>query len=151
LEVLVVEDINCIRDFISRLVLKAGMNAVTFKNTADASNAIKTRKNVVAAILDLQLPDGYGGDLIAEIKHSHPNANIIVCSGSIYRKDLDNAIKNGAATLMAKPINSAKLSALLVATKNNYLLSNLSNSESASFSQINAVQIPGEIDSSESY
>ena len=57
---------------------------------------------VDVALVDLNLPDGSGADLIRELRHSRPGATALVLSASSDRKHLATAIEAGAAGVMHK-------------------------------------------------
>jgi DNA-binding NarL/FixJ family response regulator len=57
---------------------------------------------VEAAIVDLNLPDGSGADLIGELKTSRPRTKALVLSAMTDQKHLAGAIEAGAAGVMHK-------------------------------------------------
>ncbi|MBV9455319.1 MAG: PAS domain S-box protein [Rubrobacter sp.] len=59
-------------------------------------------EGVDAAIVDLGLPDGYGGDLIKELRVSNPQAQALVLSASLERSEIARAVECGAAGVLHK-------------------------------------------------
>lgn len=51
------------------------------------------------AILDLGLPDGFGGDLIPQIRAANPNAQVLVLTSSYDRAQVTQAVESGVVVL----------------------------------------------------
>ena len=73
-----------------------------------------TEHGVDVAIVDLNLPDGSGTDLIRELRNSLPRATALVLSATTDQKHLASAIEAGAAGVMHK---SAPMSDLVEAVR----------------------------------
>ncbi len=58
--------------------------------------------DVDVAVIDLGLPDGYGGDLIEELRRENPQAQGLVLTASLDRADLARAVESGAAGALDK-------------------------------------------------
>ena len=54
------------------------------------------------AVVDLGLPDGYGSDLIGEIREAHPRAQALVLSATLDRAQRARALQAGAAGVLSK-------------------------------------------------
>jgi DNA-binding NarL/FixJ family response regulator len=59
-------------------------------------------ESVDVAVVDLGLPDGYGGDLIKEIREANPRAQALVLSAGLERAQIAQAIQSGAAGVLHK-------------------------------------------------
>jgi DNA-binding NarL/FixJ family response regulator len=59
-------------------------------------------QNVDVAVLDLGLPDGRGGDLIADLRDVNPRAQALVLSASLDPDEIARAIDSGAAAVLDK-------------------------------------------------
>ena len=59
---------------------------------------------VDVAVVDLALPDGYGGDLIKELRATNPNAMALVLSASLDRAEVARAVESGAAGVLHKSV-----------------------------------------------
>jgi DNA-binding NarL/FixJ family response regulator len=57
---------------------------------------------VDVAVVDLGLPDGYGGDVIGELRASNPQAQALVLSASFDRAEVASAVESGAAGVLHK-------------------------------------------------
>ena len=54
------------------------------------------------ALVDLGLPDGYGGDLIKELRAANPRAQALVLSATLERAEIARAVESGAAGVLHK-------------------------------------------------
>ncbi len=59
-------------------------------------------EGVDVVIVELVLPDGDGGDLIAELRAVNPNARALVLSASLDRSAAARAVEQGAAGVLSK-------------------------------------------------
>ena len=56
------------------------------------------------AIIDLGLPDGYGGDLIKDLHRRDPQTQALVVSGNLDRAEVARAVESGAAGVLHKSV-----------------------------------------------
>ena len=62
----------------------------------------ETQQTIDVAVLDLGLPDGYGADLIKELREQNPKAQALVLSASLDRAQTARAVELGAAGVLNK-------------------------------------------------
>jgi PAS domain S-box-containing protein len=67
---------------------------------SEAREVLSTSVDV--AIVDLGLPDGYGGELIKELRETNPQAQALVLSASLERPEIARAVESGAAGVLHK-------------------------------------------------
>ena len=89
---------------------------VTAIGTVDEARRIVSSLAFDFALLDLNLPDGLGTDLLKEGIFS-PNTAVIVCTAEGGIKSAVEAIKNGAQDYLLKPIDSSVLPMILQKAK----------------------------------
>ena len=89
---------------------------VTAIGTVDEARRIIGSLSFDFALLDLNLPDGLGTDLLKEGIFS-PNTAVIVCTAEGGIKSAVEAIKNGAQDYLLKPIDSSVLPMILQKAK----------------------------------
>lgn len=58
--------------------------------------------NIDLAVVDLDLPDGTGVDLVKELRAINPYGMVLVLSASVNQKDLAEAVEAGAAGILHK-------------------------------------------------
>lgn len=62
----------------------------------------ETEQPIDMAVIDLWLPDGYGCDLIKELREKNPGAQALVLSASLDRAQIARAVEHGAAGVLSK-------------------------------------------------
>jgi two-component system nitrate/nitrite response regulator NarL len=62
----------------------------------------ETEQPIDVAVIDLGLPDGYGGDLIKELREKNLQAQALVLSATLDRAQIARAIEHGAAGVLSK-------------------------------------------------
>ncbi len=109
--VLIVEDDDGARVAFERLVSKLGYNPRSAACLA-AAREILEREQIDLVLTDLLLPDGHGGDLVAELAATRPDMPIVCMSG--YPDQPVPAVANGQQPLLLmKPFTSAVLAKAL--------------------------------------
>ena len=88
--VLVIDDDMAMRVLMARLVEAAGHNAVLAEGGDEGLEAF-ARLAPDLVITDLSMPEGGGGDLIAEIRRLAPDAKILAVSGRFTGAEPDPA------------------------------------------------------------
>jgi two-component system NtrC family response regulator len=100
LRVLVVDDEPNIRSLCREVLEDVGC---TVFEAVDIAEARKHVDNVQLALLDVQLPDGSGLDLLHELRGSHPDLSLVIFTGYANVEDAVGAIKAGAIDYIPKP------------------------------------------------
>jgi DNA-binding NarL/FixJ family response regulator len=101
--VLLVEDHAVIREAIATsLEHEADFEVVGQAGSLSEATTMLTEKPIDVAVVDLGLPDGYGGDIIREVRASSPGAQALVLSASLDRAQVARAIERGASGVLHK-------------------------------------------------
>jgi len=108
LTVLIVDDEENARYYISSFLEARGYEVLGVSTLKEAREILR-RGNADIILLDVQLPDGLGTDLLEETTHmpSRPPIIMITAYGNI--EMAVNAMKNGAYDFLPKPIQLAEL------------------------------------------
>jgi DNA-binding NarL/FixJ family response regulator len=106
--VMVVDDHPMWRDGVARDLAEDGYEVVAClgEGAAAVRVAAATRPDVV--VLDLQLPDLPGVDVIRGLRNAHPPARILMLSASGEQQDVLEAVKAGAAGYLLKSAGRAE-------------------------------------------
>ena len=114
--VLIVDDHASFRQAAASVLGKApGFSVVGQAGSlSEARRLLATTRKVDVAIVDLGLPDGYGADLIGELRASNPQAQALVLSAALDRAEVARAVESGAAGVLHK---SAQMSEVVDATR----------------------------------
>src|SRR5690349_7348217 len=107
-QILVVDDDEAIRWTLREAL---GTWGFTPAEAASVAEAIKTfNADLPAAVLlDIDLPDGSGLDVLREIKSEHPEAIVIMITGNVRLDNTISALRGGAYDFISKPINLEEL------------------------------------------
>jgi DNA-binding NtrC family response regulator len=111
-KVMVVDDDPNIQEVLKALLENEGYVALTAGNAAAVQTAL-TGPQPEVVLLDLQLPDGHGLDLLPPIKKQWPDSEVIVLTGNATFDAAVEATKRGAFHFQNKPFNPQGLMALV--------------------------------------
>lgn len=106
--ILIVDDEENARKFISEFLVTKGYEVNGVATLGDARTALQ-KENADIVLLDVNLPDGYGPNLLAETASMPLRPPIILITAY---GDIDmavDAMKNGAHDFLQKPIELAQL------------------------------------------
>jgi DNA-binding NarL/FixJ family response regulator len=104
IRVLLVEDHAAVREAIAAMFDQAaGFDVVG--EAASLAEARGMLQDIDVAVVDLGLPDGFGGDLIKELREVNPQAQALVLSAGLDRRDVARAVESGAAGALDKTVS----------------------------------------------
>jgi DNA-binding NarL/FixJ family response regulator len=104
MKILIVDDHVLIRDAL-RGVLRELKHAAVFFEASDARKAaslIQANPEIELVLLDLNLPDRSGMDVLAELRERHPSISVVVLSASDDRDHVKRALDLGALGFIPK-------------------------------------------------
>jgi len=105
--VLIVEDEGDMCLLLNIILTGENLELDHVKNLKSAVEYLKDEQPAVV-ILDNKLPDGFGVDLIPEIKQAYPSTKVIMISG--FDKSVkDVALENGADVYLEKPFKKDQI------------------------------------------
>ncbi|MBX3297916.1 MAG: sigma-54-dependent Fis family transcriptional regulator [Acidobacteria bacterium] len=110
--VLVVDD-----DRFVRMALKEALSASGY--TVFEAESIRTARAAISSndpsivLLDIDLPDGSGIDLLSEIRSSDPDMIVVMITGNADLKNSLAALRGGAHDFIAKPVRLEELTVTL--------------------------------------
>ena len=99
--VLLVDDHAAVREAIA-LAFRQEPDFEVAGQAASLAEARAMLQEVDVAVIDLGLPDGYGGDLVRDLREVNPQAQAIVLSASLDRSEIARAVDRGAAGVLQK-------------------------------------------------
>ena len=102
--ILLVDDHASIREALASTFEGEGLEVVGQAGSlAEARRTLEEAQQPIdVAVVDLGLPDGYGGDLIEELREKNPQAQALVLSVSFDRANIAWAVERGAAGVLNK-------------------------------------------------
>ena len=107
LRILLVDDHLVIRRELTRLVIAAGATVVGEAGTVAAALAEAGRTQPDVIILDLNLPDGSGLDVMAPLRQASPSSRIVILSASNDSGDIRRGLAAGANGYLTKDLSGA--------------------------------------------
>src|SRR6266705_3295055 len=110
--IMVVDDDMNMRDLMITLLESEGYDVIPAENAAAAQAAFEGPQPD-AALLDLQLPDGHGLDLLPIFKKHWPETEVIVLTGNATLEAAVEATKRGAIFFQSKPVEPKNLMVLV--------------------------------------
>ncbi len=107
-KILIVDDEKMIRWTLSQALKSWGYIPI---EVATVSETIETFENELpqAVLLDIDLPDGSGLDLLRDIKNLNPEAVVIMITGNVRVETTISALRGGAYDFISKPIHLEEL------------------------------------------
>lgn len=104
IRILLVEDHVSLRQAIASVFEREPGFAVVGQ-AGSLAEARKMLDRVDVAIVDLALPDGYGGELIKELRGANPQAMALVLTAISDRGEIARAVESGAAGILHKSVS----------------------------------------------
>src|SRR5687767_11500080 len=93
---LVIDDEPANRDFLERLLQTASFKVLGASTGAEALRAVKTIPQLALALVDQQLPDATGLEIIASLRADNPEALLVMATMHDDRTLIDEAFQKGA-------------------------------------------------------
>ncbi len=107
-KILVVDDDRFIRMALGEALRSWGYDVVDAGTISDATERLASVEPKVV-LLDIELPDGSGLDLLRDIKEDDPEAIVIMITGSVDVPNTVAALRGGAHDFIGKPIKLEEL------------------------------------------
>ena len=112
---LIVDDDRTLLQRLSRAMETRGFDVVAAESTAQGLSHVEV-KPPAFAVVDMQLEDGNGLDVISALKQRRPDARAIVLTGYGNIATAVNAVKIGAVNYLAKPADADDVVAALLSS-----------------------------------
>ena len=107
-QILVVDDDQAIRWTLKEALQSWGFAATEAGSVAEGLT-VYSAEPPAAVLLDIDLPDGSGLDLLREIKKENEDAIVIMITGNVHVDNTISALRGGAYDFIGKPINLEEL------------------------------------------
>lgn len=108
--ILIAEDENSIRDFITINLKNAGYNVLEAENGEDALEIFNINKGFIdIVLLDIMMPLRDGFEVCSEIRKISPETGIIFLTAKTLEKDKIDGLSLGADDYITKPFSTSEL------------------------------------------
>lgn len=113
LKVLLVDDVATVRGFLHQTLMHLGVTHID--EAANARLCLDACKNEHYDIvfLDIELPDGDGKNLIAEIVKHSPNTNVVMVSAHSDLQEVQRSLEQGSKGFVVKPFSPQKIASTI--------------------------------------
>jgi DNA-binding NtrC family response regulator len=111
-KILVVDDEKNIRTVFQKTLEADGHIVDTAANSAEAL-ALAAQKKYKLALLDIQLPDMLGTELLKELKKIQPELISVMVTGDTTLQNAVDSLNQGAEAYIRKPVNKEQLLAVI--------------------------------------
>ncbi|MCA8953645.1 MAG: sigma-54-dependent Fis family transcriptional regulator [Planctomycetes bacterium] len=110
MKILIVEDDAPSREGLAELLRSRNLEVVAVATLAEAGEAAEAQAFDLA-LLDVQLPDGSGTSLLPKL--TERQVDVVMVSGQSTLEDAIEALREGAIDFLTKPLDMARLTAIL--------------------------------------
>lgn len=107
--ILIVDDESTLRTALFRVLERRGLHVVTANKVEEAKLLAGADAQLDLALLDLNLPDGDGIELMTWIKAAHPSCQVLILTGHATIESAVRATQLGAFHFMTKPFTMDEL------------------------------------------
>ncbi|MCD6571357.1 MAG: sigma-54-dependent Fis family transcriptional regulator [Deltaproteobacteria bacterium] len=107
--IMVVDDEDGIRKYISKLLTKKGYDVIASPDAKDALEKLRLGSEVSLVILDILMPDMDGLEALGEIKKLSKDLPVVMLSALGQTKTIVKAMKAGATDYLVKPFEEEEL------------------------------------------
>ncbi len=111
--ILIVDDESSLRTALFRMLDRKGYSVLTASRADEARMLTQGDQVLDLALVDLNLPDGDGIELMTTIKANHPDCQVVILTGHGTIETAVRATQKGAFHFMMKPFNMEELMSLV--------------------------------------
>lgn len=108
-KLLILDDEKDIRDICSSIINRFFDFEIFTAGSLNEAKKIANANTIDFAILDLNLPDGVGFDLVPHLKNTNPKLKFLIVTAYNHCVEKNKAAELGAEKLLSKPFKSADL------------------------------------------
>lgn len=102
--ILLVDDQDSIWDFMIEALQNLGYSVILAENGLDAVEIYKNNPGKIdLVILDMIMPKMGGHNTFFQLKEFDPNVKVLLSSGYVSEEEVDDMLKQGAKSFIAKP------------------------------------------------
>jgi CheY-like chemotaxis protein len=100
---LIVDDTDANRLFFERLMTQASFTVIGARSGAEAVSAMMTLPSLAVALVDLEIGDMSGLELLMRLRMKHPDCCLIVATMHDDRSVMESAFNKGCDIFLVKP------------------------------------------------
>lgn len=104
-KVIIVDDDPAVSRFIHEYLKEKDIASMTFESPEEALNVIRSESDIKLVLLDVEMPEMSGLEVLKKIKQITPNLDVIMVTGQSDIELAEECLKVGAMDYIAKPID----------------------------------------------
>jgi two-component system cell cycle sensor histidine kinase/response regulator CckA len=113
--VLVVEDLDLVRDFTETFLKNAGLEVLVARDATDALEVLEAENGRVDLLLtDFNMPGMNGVDLLEEVRPRWPGIKLVLASGYLQDAQRDRITNEFKARILKKPYNPRDATSMIL-------------------------------------
>ncbi|WP_105167731.1 response regulator [Pseudoalteromonas sp. T1lg23B] len=113
ISILIVDDVGTVRSFLHQTLMHLGIEHVREASTVRQCINACEEQHFDIVFLDIELPDGDGKEIIAQLNDINPDLNVVMVSAHSTVENVKDAIELGAKGFVVKPFSPKKIAAML--------------------------------------
>lgn len=110
---MIVDDESSLRTALFRMFDRRSMNVMTANRAEEARSLCRSETPLDVALIDMNLPDGDGIELMTWIKNVYPSCQVIILTGHASIDSAIRATQKGAFHFITKPFNMEEIISLV--------------------------------------
>lgn len=118
-DILIVDDEKRYADMLANRLKLRGLSC-TVRNDGQSAIDILDKLSFSWIILDLQLPDIYGSEVLSQIKTIAPETQVIILTGHGTDRDRKMCLDRGAHSFMNKPLSLDQMISIMEQDKRSF-------------------------------
>lgn len=107
--IVIVDDDRILAEGLSQLLLRQGYQTATASSAREARD-VMSRVYPEVVLMDLELPDANGAELMVQLKRKYPETEFIIITGHGSIRSAAESTRRGAADYLTKPFDSEEVS-----------------------------------------
>ena len=104
--ILIIDDDDMIRSFLRLMLASEDFDQIEEAGSGEEARKILKLRPAQIILLDINLPDADGVELLKEIRKAYPDCHVIMVSAEGTMDRVKTAISHGAEGFIVKPINA---------------------------------------------
>jgi len=108
-KVLIVDDVNEVRGLLRTLLMSIGFSEIEEAKDGETAKTMCQSATYDVILLDIELPDYSGMDLLKFFRGLYPDTSIIMCSAHSTVDNVTDSLIAGAKSFLVKPFSIKKL------------------------------------------
>lgn len=103
--IIIIDDELQMLTMLQRILASKGLNSITYPSAKEALSVLRTNSNIKLALLDINMPEMTGLELLEQIQKVRPSLNVIMITGMGDMEIAHKCMELGARDFITKPFD----------------------------------------------